>query len=344
MKVYSNQLPARLNKGLEPVYFLHGEETLLMFEAAEKIRALAREQGYTERLVFEMANKSDWSEFFATTRAMSLFGDRQLLDVRLNMGRPDEGARAAMLEYLDDPSPDHLVLFTAAKLESGAVRNLKWFRAMENKAVTVQFWPIKREELPGWIRQRSAGLGLQLDNGAVALLAERAAGNLLAASQEIEKLLLLCGEGKVSLEQMAEASGESARYKVYELGDTALSGDKKRLVRMLHGLEGEGVANVQILWWLASDIRALAAAEASREQGGPIASQLQKFGVRDRRKPLFDKALRRTPPGFWGGLLERCARLDRLNKGLEAGNAWDELLELGLMMADGKGAAGTALN
>lgn len=338
MRVQPRQLDNRLRKGLEPVYFLYGSEPLELFEAADRIRAMAREQGFSERLVFEFDNRNDWSGFFAAAQSMSLFGDRQLLDVRLNMERPDDGTRKALMEYLDRPSPDHLVLITAPRLDGG-VRNSKWFKRVEAEAVLVQFWPVQRGELPGWIRQRAAGLGLRPDPQALGLLAERADGNLLAAAQELEKLLLLHGKGDITVEQVAEATGDSARYSVFDLGDAALGADRRKLVRMLRGMQAEGVAAVQVLWWLAADIRTLAAAEGARDCGAPVADQWQKHRLREKRKPLFNKVLRQSPPGLWGGLLRRCAHLDRVNKGLAAGNAWDELLELGLLMGSGRGAA-----
>ena len=51
MQVGLAQLSAHLQRGLKPLYTLHGDEPLLIQEAADAIRAAARAQGHTERTV-----------------------------------------------------------------------------------------------------------------------------------------------------------------------------------------------------------------------------------------------------------------------------------------------------
>ncbi|MCZ2407570.1 MAG: DNA polymerase III subunit delta, partial [Burkholderiales bacterium] len=47
MQVALAQLSSQLQRGLAPLYVLHGDEPLLQQEAADAIRAAARAQGYT---------------------------------------------------------------------------------------------------------------------------------------------------------------------------------------------------------------------------------------------------------------------------------------------------------
>ena len=49
MQLSPNQLGAHLQKGLKSLYTLHGDEPLLIQEALDTIRAVARSQGFTER-------------------------------------------------------------------------------------------------------------------------------------------------------------------------------------------------------------------------------------------------------------------------------------------------------
>ena len=55
MQLAVAQLSAHLAKGLRSLYTLHGDEPLLVQEAADAIRAAARTQGYTERTVHTVA-------------------------------------------------------------------------------------------------------------------------------------------------------------------------------------------------------------------------------------------------------------------------------------------------
>eukprot|EP01036_Dinobryon_divergens_P008889 gene8890-biopygen7898 len=55
MQVALAQLSSHLQRGLSPLYVLHGDEPLLQQEAADAIRATARAQGYTERSSYTVA-------------------------------------------------------------------------------------------------------------------------------------------------------------------------------------------------------------------------------------------------------------------------------------------------
>ena len=66
MQLAPAQLPQHLQRGLKPLYTLHGDEPLLIQEAADALRAAARSQGYTERTVHTVAGANfDWSEVLA---------------------------------------------------------------------------------------------------------------------------------------------------------------------------------------------------------------------------------------------------------------------------------------
>jgi DNA polymerase-3 subunit delta len=73
---------------LKPVYLLAGEEHLLLLEAADALRARARELGYIEREVLDAEGKFDWSDLTMAAASMSLFASRRLVDLRLPGGRP----------------------------------------------------------------------------------------------------------------------------------------------------------------------------------------------------------------------------------------------------------------
>lgn len=49
MQIKAEQLERHLQHSLQRLYVLHGDEPLLMQEAADAIRAAARAQGFTER-------------------------------------------------------------------------------------------------------------------------------------------------------------------------------------------------------------------------------------------------------------------------------------------------------
>ena len=89
MQVAANQLSAQLQRGLKPLYTVHGDEPLLVQEAADAIRAAARAAGHSERSVFTVAGAHfDWSAVLAAGGALSLFADKQLIEIRIPSGKP----------------------------------------------------------------------------------------------------------------------------------------------------------------------------------------------------------------------------------------------------------------
>ena len=84
MQLALNQLDAQLGKGLRALYTLHGNEPLLEQEALDSIRRHARAQGYSERSSFTVSGAHfDWSAVLAAGGSLSLFADKQLVEIRI---------------------------------------------------------------------------------------------------------------------------------------------------------------------------------------------------------------------------------------------------------------------
>ncbi|WP_127477936.1 DNA polymerase III subunit delta [Sulfurivermis fontis] len=332
MRLRPEQLPSHVEKPLLPIYLVSGDEPLQLNEVVDALRGAARAQGYREREVLQVEAGFDWGTLAAAGSNLSLFAERKIIELRMPSGKPGDAGAKALTAYAAEPSPDNLLLISCGKLEKQQ-QNSKWFKALEEAGAVVQVWPVEPRALPGWVRQRLQARGLQATPEAAQLLAERVEGNLLAAAQEVEKLALLYGSGPLDAEQVRSAVADSARYDVFELADAALGGDAPRCARILEGLRGEGEEPVLTLWALVREVRALAIIAAGQAAGTGLETLLQQQRVWDKRKPLYQAALKRHNLRRWRALLRRAARLDRICKGAEPGNPWDELLQFSLLMA-----------
>jgi DNA polymerase-3 subunit delta len=330
MKLYPEKLKAHLKGNLLPVYFFSGDEPLQLGEAADAVRHYAREQGFTEREVMHVERGFDWNELLASSNSMSLFAEKKIIDLRLPSGKPGKEGGAALVEYAERPPEDTVLLITSGKVDKRS-QSAKWFKALDKIGATLQVWPVETKDMLKWLDQRLRSRGLQPEQDAARLVAERVEGNLLAAAQEVDKLLLLYGEGALSVEQAEAAVADSARFDVFGLVDAALIGDVPRLTRMLDGLRGEGVEPILVLWALTREIRSLADMAAQIEGGKGMDGVLSR--VWGKRKEPVKAGLQRHNRVRWQQMLRRAARLDRVVKGAAVGNAWDELLQLSLMMA-----------
>ncbi|MGH8398675.1 MAG: DNA polymerase III subunit delta [Gammaproteobacteria bacterium] len=328
MKLATDRLEAHLKSTLAPVYLVAGDEPLQREEAADAIRAAARARDYADREMFFAERGFDWNQLRTAGASLSLFTSKRILEVRLPTGKPgDEGAEA-LSAFAKDPAPDTLLLVISAKLERGGGR---WAEALEKVGVLVSVWPVEPKNLAGWLGRRMQSRGLQPTAEAVALMAARVEGNLLAAAQEVEKLLLLHGPGPVDVSAAREAVADSARYDPYALVDAALAGDAQRTAHILKGLEEEGTEPTYILWALTREIRGLAGMAWEIQSGAPVQRVLAH--VWEKRRPAIQKALNRCRPQDWQRLLSSLARADRVLKGQAPGRAWDELLNLSESLA-----------
>ena len=333
MQLTPDKLAAQLARQLAPVYFISGDEPLRVMEAADAVRAAARGQGYDEREVLTVQTGFDWGSLLAGAGNLSLFSQRRLIELRLPTGKPGDAGAKALRAYSEQLPEDTLLLITAGKLESTA-RKSKWVQALDRAGVVVFVWPLNAREFNGWVQQRMRQRGLDATPEAVALLADRVEGNLLACMQEIDKLYLLQDGGVVDADAIMSLVGDNARYDVYGLVDSALSGDGSRSVRILQGLCAEGLAPQVVVWALAHELRQLAAMQALVTSGKSIQQVLSQYRIwPDARKTLLGRALVRLPLVKCRAMLQQCALIDRVSKGQAAGKVWDELLQLTLQLA-----------
>lgn len=332
MKLSARQLPRQLESGLAPLYFVSGDEPLLIQEACDLVRRHARGQGCSERIVMHVESGFEWNSLLQEASGMSLFADKRLLELRLPGGRPGEAGGRVLQAYGEQPPPDNVLLIISGKIDATQQRS-RWFKSLEQNGVVVQVWSLTPRELPAWIEQRMRNVGLQPQRDALLLLAERVEGNLLAAVQEIEKLHMLHGAGPIGADEVLAAVADSARFDVFALVDGVLAGDGRRSARILAGLRREGVEPVLVLWALGREIRSLATMAAQLAGGAGLEQVLARQRVWEKRKPLLRQALQRHDRRRCLRLLRRAAHLDRLIKGQAAGNVWDELLQLSLEVA-----------
>ena len=320
---------------LAPVYLLAGEE-LLVLEAADALRARARELGYSEREVLEAGPHFDWDDLARAAAGMSLFASRRLLDLRLPTGRPGVEGAKAIVAFCADPPPDVTLLITA--MEWSNKHDGAWSKKLDASGTMVVFNAPRPDQWGTWIGARLASRGLSATPDAAALLAERVEGNLLAAAQEIDKLVVLHGSGRIDAAEMEHLVADSARYDAFKLTDAAFDGDGGRALHILAGLRSEGDELIALMGWLINQLQLALRLANARD----FAAQARAERLWPAREQLFRKALRRAPREHWLACLARAARIDRMAKGREQGEPWREAERLIAAIAEPRAAAALA--
>src|SRR5688500_11362083 len=343
MNLAPAQLQEHLKRGLKSLYTLHGDEPLLVQEFADALRSAAREQGYTERTVHTVAGAHfDWSAVLAAGGSLSLFADRQIVEIRIPSGKPGKDGSVALQQIAEaaQGNDSTLTLVMLPRLDK-ATRTGAWFSALENNGISLQIESIERAALPQWIAQRLAQQGQRVKGGeegqrTLQFFADRVEGTLLAAHQEIQKLALLHPEGELSWEQVEGAVNNVARYDVFKLSEAVLGGNPQRVARMLDGLQAEGEAEVLVHYTIAEDIRALKRVKDAMASGRPLPMALRENRIWGPRERAFERVLPRLDDRMLARLLRAAHVVDGICKGLKQpdwpASGWQALQRLALML------------
>lgn len=332
MRITPDSLSQHLQKRVAPLYTVFGDELLLTIEAADLIRAKAYQAGYTGREIFTVDHHFNWTDLQQRSSSLSLFGERRIMDIRIPSGKPGNPGSAVIEGYCRSLPPHTVTLVTLPRIDKQGAAT-KWFKALEGAGVMVPVYPVERTRLPMWIGQRLDMQEQKADPETVRFLADKVEGNLIAAYQELKKLALLYPPGVLSFEQVKDAVLDVARYDVFKLSDALITGETARYARMLEGLQGEGAALPLIVNTLAGQIRSLIMIRKGLDSGRPLTQLMSQIRAWGDQQKAMESAARRLDLKPLVSALMHAAKIDRISKGVAKGDAWDELLQLGLRFA-----------
>ena len=351
MQLAAGQLSNHFAKGLRSLYTLHGDEPLLVQEAADAIRTEARQQGFSERSSFTVAGAHfDWGEVLAAAGSMSLFADKQIIEIRIPSGKPGKDGSVQLQQIVSQAvdNADTLTLVILPRLDK-MTKQGAWFAALDGNGVTIEIQPVERAALPQWIAQRLQAQGQRVaasveGQQTLQFFTDRVEGNLLAAFQEIQKLGLLYpnskdtpgASGELSLAQVESVVLNVARYDVFKLSESVLAGQPARVQRMLDGLQAEGVAEVLVHWAIAEDIRALKRVKDAMSNGRPLPMALKEQRIWGMKERLFERVLPQLSTVDMVNLLAAAHTVDGIVKGLKQPDwptdSWQALHRLAMQL------------
>ena len=329
MHIKSNQLTQQLKKNISPLYTLFGDEPLLLNEATDLIRFTAHKQGYTERKILFVDHRFNWNDLRFAANSPSLLSNRQLMDVRIPSGKPGREGSKAIETYCQALPPHTITLITLPKIDKQS-QAAKWFKMLEKMGIVVAIYSIERNHLPKWLEQRLAIQHQTTDANTLQFLADCVEGNLLAAHQEVQKLALIYPSGVLSYKQVKDVVLDVARYDIYQLSEAMIDADTTRFSRIIEELKGEGTAPPLILIILTEQIRTLIRIHYGMSAGKPVAQLMKESRLWGNRQQIMLNATKRFNLKFLKLAIFHAAKIDKINKGVAKGDAWDEMLQLGL--------------
>lgn len=327
MQVKPEQVLSQLNAKVPPAIWVAGDETLLVQESCDEIRKYAQEQGFSEREVYTVQGNFDWNILLESSNNLSLFAEKKILDLRLSSAKLDDAGKKALHAYLEDPSPDNLLLISSPRIEKAAT-NTKWFKKIDAQAFIVVIWPINSQNLAGWIKQRLKRHGLTANEHAIDILCQRTEGNLLATAQEIDKLSILSENKELDAQMVARAVADSARFNIYTLIDTCFAGNTARALNILYHLKAESEDSLKIVNFLCKELRSLCKMALQIEKGQSINAAMQSERIWKNKMGPVSTVLNNHSLMQLQAFLNDASTIDQSVKGLNNLNTWDELSRL----------------
>lgn len=320
MKVAAAQLQQDLKKQIRPVYLVSGDDPLLMQEACDAIRAACRQADFQERATYQADRTFNWQTLADEAGAMSLFGEKKIIEITLPSGKPGDPGAKAIEQFCQTVSDEYVLILICGKIDSNTLKR-KWVSAIDKAGAIIQIWPIELPQFPGWLKQRLQNAGFTADNDALSLLCDKTEGNLLAAQQEIEKLRLTQSDSHLTAENISNTVGDSARYSIFDLTDACLAQDLPHALKICQGLKDEGTDKTLIIWSLSREIRLLYAVAAGLHQNTPPAQifKQQRLFLQKKQKQLLSAAPRFNLSKL-NQLITLTHNADKAGKGIDRAN------------------------
>ncbi|MBU2871083.1 DNA polymerase III subunit delta [Colwellia sp. E2M01] len=352
MKIYHNQLDNTLRQGFKPVWLVFGDEPWQKNNSLAAIKNHAKSLGFSEVIRFSSETSFDWQSIIDEYQALSLFANQRIIEVELTTVKVGDAGNKALLALAErlnqdinsgNVPQDVMFIFHGAKLD-GPSANRKWFKSLTELGCYLPLYDIELKSMPQWLNNQARQLQLNISPELNTLLIELFEGNLLALSQELEKLVLLFGNQRINIEDAEQIILKQAKFNPFQVIDALLLGDCAKCIAMLDQLQQEGMAPAQLIWVFHKEIHQLYAMLNQLAQGENITQVYKQYRVWDKRKPLYQHALTHIKLDNIKQAIIRIADIDLLSKTSSEFNIFILLADLCITLYHGEKTAPLSLN
>ena len=320
----SRELAAGLKQGqFDPAYYFHGPEDVLKEDTVRYLldRALdpaLRDFNFDQR----SAGQLDPDAIADLCNTLPMMAERRVVLVRdVEQWKKKTRARAALVRYLENPSPETVVVLVQGAGEETEDKDLA------RVTVSVRFDTPTIGEAQKWLDRQAAALGITFGPGAGEHLLKCTGAELGMIRLELDKLAALPAGSEISVERVGELVGVRHGETPFDWRDAVLDGDAARAVTLLSSvLDQSGVSGVKLVTLLGTSLIGVAVTRAAYDR---------KLRGAALERAAFD-ALRAARPWGLGNWKEETARwarwaerwpAGRLRRALEATLAADTALK-----------------
>jgi len=212
-------------------HLIYGKEIYLVERCLEKIREKAVEHGYEERISLTVTPDFQWEILSDHIGQLDLFGTRKLVELRLPIsGRPGLRGAKILTECVKSVSEDAAVVVIAGALDAN-VKKTAWFKVWSAQAIVVDNPELRPREFESWVNGALDRHKLPYEPQVAKRLAYYFEGNMLAAANEIRKLVLGNDGSTITVGEIDRIVADKARFNVFSFAEACLAVSIERALR-----------------------------------------------------------------------------------------------------------------
>lgn len=336
-RIFPEQLNQHLSQRLAKVYFLVGQDPLLLSESEDAIYKTASQQGFDEKNSIQIDSQTDWAQLIESCQSMGLFFNKQVMVLNL----PENFTallQKNLQEFISVLHDDILLILQIAKLAK-ANENQAWFVELnqyESSAILVNCQTPTAENLPRWVKNRTKAMGLDADDEAIQQLCYSYENNLLALKQALQLLDLLYPDHKLNYNRIISVVEQSSIFTPFQWIDVLLMGKANRAKRILKGLQAEDVQPVILLRTLQRELFTLLELTKPQQRivtkeklpTQQIKTEFDRLKIWQNRRPLFLSVIQRLTYQKLYEIIQELANIERLAKQEFSDEVWIKLADL----------------
>ena len=265
----------QLHKGeVHAIYFFSGEELLLQQRALKALEQQLLPVGL-EDFNKDVLSGADITPKQIAEMAMNLpfMAEKRLLIIQpplpfLSIPKSDKAGQASvqyLLDYLEQPNPQCCLVFCgdSALGKTGALN-----KKLQEKAVQVDFAPLKGKVLEQWIVAYVTAAGRSIDRQAVEYLSAINSFDLQILEQELQKLLLYQMDAPViTLQHVQDIVTKTVEANIFALSDSIGNKNGSEALQVLKHMFYLGESPFKLIGFLVRHFRNLILVKDYRQMG-----------------------------------------------------------------------------
>ena len=257
---YEELRAALQSGGPANVYIFFGEETYLMQQAVEQLRALLVPAGFEEFNYHRLTGKGlTVQELTEAVEAMPMMSQSTFVTVTdMDVFKLDEAQRTALVSLLEDFPEYCTLVFLYRQLHYKKDGKLKKLTAAVAAHTTeIEFAPQGRQKLQKWVRRRFAAFDKELDDNAIDHLLFTCGSLMDGLVPEINKIAAYAKGKRVTVADIDAVADPVLDARIFDMTNAVTARDYDRAAAVLAELLRMQTEPIAILAVLGRELRQL---------------------------------------------------------------------------------------